>query len=291
MDDAQALELIPRTRTDDLLTWCATDGREVAERPLRIVLTLLELTGCRLRDGWPEVSAKELDQLLYELLPLTADAEGDGHQAYLDALAAVLDHQRAAKRLNAKRHARLREELEALGAGFPLVMRLPGRLTWPRLYAMLLHADGVDTTDAGAVRAWLDAFRQRGEDGRAAAWAGLPQLVVAEEEHGRPQAWDRTRLITLGMSTENARLLLGNRLLERVYRSLSALVAAGQSLPPELGHDVERYGELVADEAVRLLGEWTVPGLPALLRADYADLAPEPGQAELDGYLTAADRA
>lgn len=280
--DAPALELTPHTRTDDLLAWSAAQGREVAERPLRIVLTLLELSGARLHDGFPEVTAEDLDQLLYELLPLTADAEADGHQAFLEALAAVIDHQRAAKRLNAKRQARLLAELDRLGAGFPLVMRMPGRLTWPRLYAMLLRADGVDCSDEAAVRAWLDAFRERGAEGRAAAWAALPQLVVSEEEQGRPETWDDTRILTLGLTTDNARLLLGNRLLERVYRALSAMIAQGGGLPPELGRDVEAYGRLVADEAVRLLGEWTVPGLPALLHDHYQDLAPEPDRSDIE---------
>ncbi|MFF4652956.1 hypothetical protein [Streptomyces sp. NPDC001380] len=280
--DTPALELTPRTRTDDLLAWCAEQGREVAERPLRAVLTLLELSGARMHDGFPEPTAEDADRLLYELLPMTADAEAEGCGAYLDALAAVVDHQRAAKRLNAKRQARLQAEVAALAEGFPLVMRMPGRLTWPRLYAMLLRADGVDLADPAAVRARLDAYRELGPEGRAAAWAALPQLVVPEEEHGRPEAWDGTRVLMLGMTTDNARLLLGNRLLERVYRSLSAMIATGGGLPPELGRDVEGYGRLVAEEAVRLLGEWTVPGLPALLRDEYPDLAPEPDQAGLD---------
>jgi hypothetical protein len=164
-------------------------------------------------------------------------------------------------------------------------MRMPGRLTWPRLYAMLLRADQVDVSDRAALRAWLDAFRERGAEGRAAAWAALPQLVVSEEEQGRPEAWDDTRILTLGMATDNARLLLGNRLLERVYRSLSAMVAGGRGLPPELGRDVEDYGRLVADEAVRLLGEWTVPGLPELLRDHYSELAPEPDESQIEARL------
>ncbi|WP_377270526.1 hypothetical protein [Peterkaempfera sp. SMS 1(5)a] len=280
-----ALELTPRTRTDDLLAWSAEQDREVAERPLRIVLTLLELTGARLHDGFPEVTPEEIDQLLYELLPMTADAEAEGCQAYLDAVSLLIDHQRAAKRLNAKRQAKLQAELDGLATGFPLVMRMPGRLTWPRLYTMLLRADGVDCSDEGAVRAWLDAFRERDEQSRAAAWAGLPQLIASEEEHGRPEAWDDTRILTLGMATDNARLLLGNRLLERVYRTLSAMVAEGRGLPPELSRDVEGYGQLVVDETVRLLGEWTVPGLPALLRDHYPDLAPEPEQSDIDTHL------
>ncbi|AXI78358.1 hypothetical protein [Peterkaempfera bronchialis] len=279
--DALALALTPHTRTDDLLEWCAAQGREVAERPLRTVLTLLELSGTPVHDGFPEPTAADLDQLLHEQLPMTADTEPDGDQAYLDAVAAIIDHQRAAKRLNAKRQARLHEELAGFGDGFRLAMRMPGRLTWPRLYAMLLRRDGVDGSDQAAVRAWLDAFRQRDADQRAAAWADLPQLITPEEEHGRPEAWGHTRLLTLGMATENARLFLGNRLLERVYRSLTAMVAEGRGLPPELGRDVEGYGRLVAEEAARLLGEWTVPGLPALLRADYPDLAPEPDPAEI----------
>src|SRR6185369_804017 len=100
--------------------------------------------------------------------------------------------------------AKLRAELDGLAAGFPLVMRMPGRLTWPRLYTMLLRAEAVDCSDEGAVRAWLDAFREKDQHDRAAAWAALPQLIAPEEEHGRPEAWDDTRVLTLGMATDNA---------------------------------------------------------------------------------------
>lgn len=92
-------------------------------------------------------------------------------------------------------------------------------------------------------------------------------------------------LLSIGMATDGARLLVENRLMQRSYRNLAGLTALGLPMPAELAGDFPAFEAAVQAEALRLLGEWTVPGLPELLLTEYQDLAPEPGAAEVDGYI------
>ncbi|MEU9127406.1 hypothetical protein AB0D08_04665 [Kitasatospora sp. NPDC048540] len=291
------LQLIPHTRAADLLAAAAEAGRPaVPEEALRTVLALLELSGARMHDGYPELSSALLEQLLYERLYLyvqpdlsaRADgAQGYGAQAYGDAVLALIEHQRAARRLNAKRYERLREEAEWQGEVLGGLLRRSDLVTWPRLYALLLRADGVDTADPGAVRGWLDAFRELTAEQRLAVYAAAPGLEPEERDGG----WGPTRLLMIGMATDGARLLLEQGLMQRSYRNLAELTALGRPMPEELAGDFDGFEAAVAVEALRLYGEWTVPGLPALLVEEYPDLAPEPGNEEIEEYLAAREAA
>ncbi|MFJ1708685.1 hypothetical protein [Kitasatospora sp. NPDC088346] len=276
------LQLIPHTRAADLTA--AAAGQDVPEEALRTVLALLELSGARMHDGYPELSSALLEQLLYERLHLYVQPGGDP-AAYGAAVLLLIEHQRAARRLNSKRYERLREEAEWQGEVLCGLLRRADLVTWPRLYALLLWADGVDTADREAVRAWLDAFRELTQEQRLEAFAAVPDLDPEERDGG----WGPTRLLMVGMATDGARLLLEQGLMQRSYRNLAELTALGRPMPEELSGDFEDFEAAVAREALRLYGEWTVPGLPALLVEEYPDLAPEPGTEEIEAYL--ADQA
>ncbi|MDH6112174.1 hypothetical protein P3T36_006800 [Kitasatospora sp. MAP12-15] len=277
------LQLAPHPRTADLLNWAAEQGLEpVEEGPLEAVLTLLELGDGQLHDGFPELTSAVLQQLLYERIHLYVQPRPDESPlAYGAAVRLLIDHQRAAKRLNAKRWQRLHEEAEWQGELLTGLLRQPHLVTWPRLYTLLLRADGVDTDDLEAVRHWLDGFRELDQEQRIAAFAALEELDQPEGVDG----WGPGVLLSVGMATDGARLLLENRLMQRSYRNLAGLNALGLPMPQELAGDFPAFEAAVEAEALRLYGEWTVPGLPALLLAEYRDLAPEPGSSEIDSYL------
>ncbi|MER8183532.1 hypothetical protein [Kitasatospora sp. NPDC094015] len=279
------LPLIPPTRAADLLAAVdGGDGAPVPEDALRTVLALLELSGARMHDGFPELTSALLEQLLYERLYLYVQPAGDP-AGYGAAVLALIEHQRGARRLNAKRYARLREEAEWQGEVLCGLLRRSDLVTWPRLYALLLRADGVDTADLDAVRAWLDAFRELPEPDRLAAYAAVPGLEPEDRDGG----WGPTRLLMIGMATDGARLLLEQGLMQRSYRNLAELTALGRPMPTELAGDFEGFEAAVVVEALELYGHWTVPGLPALLVEEYPDLAPEPGTEEIEAYLAARD--
>ncbi|KQV19797.1 MULTISPECIES: hypothetical protein [unclassified Kitasatospora] len=275
------LRLSPRTRADDLLRWAADQGLDpVPVEAVRTVLALLELGDGRMHDGYPELSSPVVEQLLYERIYMYVQPASDPG-AYGRAVGLLIDHQRAAKRLNAKRHERLHAEVEWQGELLCGLLRQPHLVTWPRLFTLLLRAAGVDTSDLAAVRAWLDGFRELTAEQRAEAFGALTELDEIDADGG----WGRTRLISIGMATDGARLLLENRLMQRSYRNLAGLNALGLPMPDELSGDFDGFEAAVAEEALRLLGEWTVPGLPALLVHEYPDLAPEPGAEEIEAYL------
>ncbi|GAA2249131.1 MULTISPECIES: hypothetical protein [Kitasatospora] len=282
------LQLTPGTRTTDLLAWAAEHGYEpVPEEALRTVLTLLELGGASMHEGFPELSSPLLEQLLHEQLHLYVQPVAEP-EAYGRAVRLLIDHQRATRRLNAKRHARLHAEAEWQGELLCDLLRRPHLLTWPRLYTLLLRADGVDVSDAAAVRAWLEEFRALTEDQRIACFVWLEELGPMEPVQG-DEGWNRARVLSVGMATDGARLLLENRLMRRSYRNLAGRNALGLPMPDELAGDFEDFEAAVAAEALRLCGEWTVPGLPELLVAEFADLAPEPETAEIEEYLAGTD--
>lgn len=275
------LSLSPRTRADDLLRWADEQGLEpVPADALRTVLVLLELGDGRMHDGYPELSSPVVEQLLYERLYMYVQPASDPG-VYGRAVRLLIEHQRATKRLNAKRRERLIAEVEWQGELLGGLLRQPHLVTWPRLYTLLLRAAGVDTTDPAAVRAWLDGFRELTADQRAEAFDALSELDRIDADGG----WGRTRLISIGMATDGARMLLENRLMQRSYRNLAGLNALGLPMPDELSGDFANFEAAVAEEALRLCGEWTVPGLPALLVREYPDLAPEPGTEEIEAYL------
>ncbi|MFI9270277.1 hypothetical protein ACIGXM_06145 [Kitasatospora sp. NPDC052896] len=281
--NVEDLQLTPRPHSAELLSWAADAGREpVSERAVGTVLTLLELAGARMHDGFPELSSGLVQELLYERIHLYVQpADDESPLAYGAAVRLLVDHQRAARRLNAKRQQRLHEEAEWQGELLAGLLRRPHLVTWPRLYALLLRADGVDSTDLAAVRGRLDAFRELPEEQRIEVFTALDGLDQPEGVEG----WEPGVLLGIGMATDGARLLLERQLMERSYRNLAGLTALGHPMPEELAGDYPAFEAAVQAEALRLCGEWTVPGLPELLLTDYQDLAPEPGAAEVDGYL------
>ncbi|WP_345698447.1 hypothetical protein [Kitasatospora terrestris] len=282
------LRLSPRTRTAELLAWAGEEGRPpVPDGALRTVLTLLELGGARLHDGYPELNSAQLEQLLYERLYLYVQPvdEPGAYEAYGEAVRLLIDRQRAARRLNAKRWERLHEEAEWQGEVLCGLLRRADLVTWPRLYTLLLRADGIDPADGGAVRAWLDGFRELPEEERLGRYATAPGLVAAEGQ----EEWDAARLLLVGMATDGARRLLEQGLMQRSYRNLAELTARGLPMPEELAGDFDGFEAAVEAEALRLYGEWTSPGLAALLVAEYPDLAPEPGPGDIEAYLAERD--
>ncbi|MFJ5882790.1 hypothetical protein [Kitasatospora cineracea] len=268
MDDDD-LHLLPRTRAADLLDWAAEAGLDpVPEPAVRAVLTLLELGGARLHDGLPELSSPVLEHLFYEQLHLYVQPDGDP-AAYPAAVRLLIEWQRAARRLNAKRAEKLRTEADWQGEVLRSLLRRADLVTWPRLYALLLRADGVPTGDPGQVREWLAAFRELPEPERFAAFDRVPGL------DGDGQ-WDQPgRPLLIGVSTDGARRLLEQGLMRRSYRNLAELNARGLPMPGELAGAFEEFEEAVAQAAIDLCGRWTVPGLPRLLLEEFPELAPE----------------
>ncbi|GAB2738492.1 hypothetical protein [Kitasatospora kifunensis] len=281
--DQDDLRLAPRPHTAELLRWAEAQGlAPVPEEAVATVLTLLELGDAQLHDGFPELTSPLLQELLYERLHLYVQPPQDQPPlAYGAAVRLLIDHQRAAKRLNAKRQQRLHEEADWQGELLAGLLRQPHLLTWPRLYTLLLREAGVDTADPAAVRAWLEGFRTLDEPTRIATFTAVAGLDQPEGEEG----WTEGVLLSIGMATDGARLLVENRLMQRSYRNLAGLNALGLPMPTELAGDFPAFEAAVQAEALRLLGEWTVPGLPELLLTEYQDLAPEPGAAEVDGYI------
>ncbi|MGW6913233.1 hypothetical protein ACWGB8_05330 [Kitasatospora sp. NPDC054939] len=285
MED-EDLRLAPRTRAAELLAWAEAEGLPpVPEGPLRAVLALLELGEGRMHDGWPELTSNVLEQLLYERLYLYVQPEPEADPLdYGRAVRLLIDHQRAARRLNAKRQERLHAEAEWQGELAAGLLRRADLVTWPRLYALLLHAHGVDTADGAAVREWLDAFRELAEEDRAAVFAGLEEAGWLDPVEG-DGGWGPARLLSVGMATDGARRLLEQGLMRRSYRNLAELTAQGRPMPEELAGDFGAFEGAAAGVALELFGEWTVPGLAGLLVEEYPELAPEPGQEEIDAYL------
>ncbi|MEV4560419.1 hypothetical protein AB0K51_25945 [Kitasatospora sp. NPDC049285] len=283
MDDDD-LQLLPRTRTADLLDWAAGEGLPpVDEGAVRAVLTLLELGGARLHDGFPELSSPMVEQLLYERLHLYVQPDGDP-LAYGAAVRLLIDRQRTARRLNAKRWERLHEEADWQGELLAGLLRRSDLVTWPRLYALLLRADGVPEWDLDAVRVWLDGFREFTQEERQAAFEQVPGLEPGD-------AWSPERIRVVGMATDGARRLLEQGLMHRSYRNLAELTARGLPMPAELAGDFEGFEAAVAEAAIDLCGEWTVPGLARLLLEEYPDLAPEdyvPGPAQREAFADLA---
>ncbi|MFD0276248.1 hypothetical protein ACFVHB_20425 [Kitasatospora sp. NPDC127111] len=279
------LRLAPRTKAAELLAWAEAEGRApVAAEPLRAVLALLELGEGRMRDGWPELTSDAVEQLLYERLHLYVQpAPEQDPLAYGEAVRLLIDHQRAVKRLNAKRQERLHAEAEWQGEVAAGLLRRADLVTWPRLYALLLHAHGVDVADAAAVREWLTAFRELSGEERRAGFEALAEAGWLDELD--EEGWGPARTLSVGMATDGARRLLEQGLMRRSYRNLAELTALGRPMPDELAGDFGAFEEAAAEAALDLCGAWTVPGLPRMLLAEFPDLAPEPGQEEIDAYL------
>ncbi|MGW2558659.1 hypothetical protein ACWCXB_05300 [Streptomyces sp. NPDC001514] len=225
------------TGLDDFLAWAETErGAAPPARPADAVLTFLALRGADGRAGVPEPTPQLLIRVLLEDLPGLLWATPEERAAMPDLLTALADRVRAGNRLNAKRHARLLAAVEDVMPEFERAMTDPRNLTWPRWYASLLRADGVDADDAAAVRTWLAAHSETPH-------ADRPHL---------PSPLHRSAVVARTLA---ARAVLTEALLVQ---------------DPAAGPDqLERL-------AAELTDRWTASGLSDALAGPYAELAPGP---------------
>ncbi|MEU0271990.1 hypothetical protein [Streptomyces sp. NPDC006307] len=255
------------TGRDDFLSWAETEqGVTLPLRPADAVLTLLALRGADRRAGVPEPTPQLLRHVLHEDLPVLLHATPDELAAVPRVLTALADRVRAAHRLNAKRHARLLEAVQEAVPEYERAVHDPLNLTWPRWYASLLQADGVDPDDPGAVRDWLAAYARTPRPERRP----LPPEV---------------RRADVAARTFAAQALLTEALLDASARDAEGASPAGRLLP---GAAFDAAGP---DELERLAAElierWTAAGLAEALAGPYADLAPGP---ESLPHVALADR-
>ncbi|MER7111730.1 hypothetical protein [Streptomyces sp. NPDC000229] len=256
------------TGLDDFLGWADKEREARGQAPLPArtadaVLTLLALRGADRRTGVPEPTARLLGPVLHEDLPVLLWGTPPEADAVPEVLTALADRARASGRLNAKRHARLLAEIEEAVPEFRRAMADPWNLTWPRWYASLLRADGVDADDPDAVRAWLAAHEDTPRAERPALPAPLHRSDVAAR-------------------TFAARVQLGELLLAAFARDVEEPSPAGPLLAgPPL--DDDRPDEALPAElertAAALSDRWTAAGLSdALAEPDgpHAALAPSP---------------
>ncbi|WP_052411472.1 hypothetical protein [Streptomyces sp. NRRL S-118] len=255
------------TGRDDFLSWAETEqGVTLPLRPADAVLTLLALRGADRRSGVPEPTPQLVRQVLHEDLPVLLPASPDELAAVPRVVIALADRVRAVNRLNAKRHARLLDAVQDALPEFERAMNDPYNLTWPRWYASLLRADGVDPGDPGAVRRWLDALAGAPPAERPA----LPAAVTRADVAGRTFA---------------ARALLTEALLGASTSDAGHASAAGPLLPgpPLLTAGPDELERL----ATELSDRWTADGLGEALAGPHADLAPGP---EALPHIALADR-
>jgi ABC-type transport system involved in cytochrome bd biosynthesis fused ATPase/permease subunit len=96
-----------------LVAWGAERGEALDPVAADAVVHLLALSGAKVRDGLPEATPDLVRVVLLEalpqFLPVSACAEG----AALEVLRVLADRTRVDGRLNAKRHTRLREAVDA----------------------------------------------------------------------------------------------------------------------------------------------------------------------------------
>ncbi|MEU0394538.1 hypothetical protein ABZ208_17520 [Streptomyces sp. NPDC006208] len=257
----------------DFLAWAEQErGTALPARASDAVLTLLALRGADRRAGVPEPTPQLVRSVLHKDLPVLLCATAAELDAVPDILRALADRVRAAGRLNTKRHTRLLAAIDEASGDFRTAMDDPWNLTWPRWYASLLRADGVDADDAEAVRAWLAAHDQSPHADRPA----LPEPLQ------RPDLTARTFA---------AREQLSEALLAAFARDAAGPAARGGALlpAPPLGadHPDDALAEHLDRIASALSDRWTAAGLGEALAGPYAFLAPGP---EAMPHAALADR-
>src|SRR5262249_48325451 len=129
---------------DDFLSWTEARGEPVPAHCAEVALALLVLRGAPLRGGLPQPAAKLLGQVLGDGLPHLVCGGPEEVAAYPRVLRLLIDHQRAAGRLNAERHRALHAAVRKAVPDYERDIRNPRWLTWPRLYGDLLRAGGVE---------------------------------------------------------------------------------------------------------------------------------------------------
>ncbi|MFD7611362.1 hypothetical protein [Streptomyces sp. NPDC059828] len=257
-----------RTRTalntglDDFLAWAQqARGAALPGRPTDAVLALLALRGADRRTGVPEPTPELLRRVLLEDLPLLLHADDVELAAVPGILTALADRVRAANRLNAKRHARVLAAVDELVPEFARAMGEPLNLTWPRWYASLLRADGIDADEPGAVCDWLAELDAAPHEDRPALPAPLHRADVTT-------------------ATFATRVRLTEALLEAFAHDVEGPSAAGPLLPASTALSADRPEDALAAELEALAGalgdRWTAEGLTEALTGPYEHLAPGP---------------
>ncbi|MBV9026832.1 MAG: hypothetical protein JO362_24230 [Streptomycetaceae bacterium] len=261
-----------RLDVDSFLAWAEQRATPLDGRAAEAVLGLLALSKASRRTGLPEPTPELVEELLQTLLPLYVSVNESELSAFPAVLVALADYTREAGRLNAKRHAKLVAGVRELQEGFTQAMTSPRRMTWARLYANLLRAEGVEASDPQAVRGWLEDFSARPYAQRQAALGFEAARAAAGSPLAEP-AW--LRALT-GERTRQARSLLARRL-QNV--ALGEQVRPDPDQPPLIPEAPQDQGEDAEDawyeaQAGALSDRWTAAGLDTLLHGPYAHLAP-----------------
>ncbi|WP_267242098.1 hypothetical protein [Streptomyces sp. PR69] len=255
------------------LSWAEQErGAAPPARTADAVLTLLALRGADRRAGVPEPTSQLLRQVLLDDLPVLLAATPAELEALPGVLTALVDRVRAAGRLNAKRRARLLAAVDDLMPEARGAAASPWKLTWPRWYASLLRADGVDADDPDAVRAWL------------AAHDALPHA-------DRPELPAPLHRADVTARTFAVRASLTERLLAAFARDVEAPSPAGPLLPVTPALSADRPEDALTEEleriAAALVDRWSAAGLSEALAGPFAQLAPGP---EAMPHMALADR-
>ncbi|MFG3660074.1 hypothetical protein [Streptomyces sp. NPDC047706] len=258
---------------EPFLAWAEHRGTALDPRAADAVTGLLALSTEHRRTGLPEPTEHLAEELLHILLPLYAGAAPAELPGYVEVLLALVDHTREKGRLNAKRQARLAARVRELADGFTEAMTASGRTTWPRLYAGLMRAEGVDTGDTDAVRGWLESFAARPSAEREAALGfSAPTTAGGSAAMGsweRALAGERTRRARSELAARLHLVALDER--DRTHLGQDPLIPGAPLGAPD-GTDPEE--DWYETQAAVVSDRWTAAGLDALLRGPFAHLAP-----------------
>jgi hypothetical protein len=260
---------------NSLLCW--GEERDEALDPVTAdaVLYLLALSGAKVRAGLPEATPDLVRVVLIEALPqfLPVAPGGEGADGALSVLRVLADRTRADGRLNAKRHARLREAVDACAGEYRRVMGDPRELTPSRLWGGLLRARGVvDVRDAEAVRRGTEELALLPYTERARLLA-LPDVsgdaepdTVADARGEDAEAWalgPYRRGLAMERQAASA-VLLGQRLALSLMRSDEApwvLGLLGEEGAERLldAEEPEEWLRATTDIGLRVAARWSVP--------------------------------
>ncbi|MFG2971339.1 hypothetical protein ACGFZS_49560 [Streptomyces sp. NPDC048288] len=115
-----------------LPSWASERGEAVDPPAADAVAHLLALSGARVRGSLSEATPDLVRTVLLETLPQFLSVAPGDEGAALGVLRVLADRTRADGRLNAKRHARLRDATDGCAEEHLRVMRDPRELTLSR---------------------------------------------------------------------------------------------------------------------------------------------------------------
>ncbi|WP_206697725.1 hypothetical protein [Streptomyces sp. WAC00263] len=214
MCDDEAMSLA----VGSLVAWGAERGEALDPVAADAVVHLLALSGAKVRDGLPEATPDLVRVVLLEalpqFLPVSACAEG----AALEVLRVLADRTRVDGRLNAKRHTRLREAVDACAGEHQRLMTDPRELTSARFWDGLLRARGVDVRNADAVEAGLEELSRLPYAERAALLC-LPEAAGSGAPFAQTWALGPYRRGLAVQRQTMAAALLGQQLTLALMRS------------------------------------------------------------------------